>query len=413
MSKIILTALDDNDTFWFDHLVPFLLSLRKTDYSGEIGIISYGLSSIKEQLLIENGCLVFQAPRKYERIYIDRQWAAAEIAKKYDYVALYDTDIWFPHSQLSLFDEISDYQKLYCAYDVAYGDFIEKPAYNGQQIRALMQNFLHQHKKVWQVGVVAGHQQAWQAYQQYIENALLRSDLFSQEYGIDSLLMCLYSMEYDGVAVLPEYYNCTPAGGNLRYSNLSASGELLENSVFTVNNQPVQGLHITGPFRLWDRNFYEYSYHNGLDYFSQGKNYCLKKSPQQALDFSSLIHFCHQYLPQNRALVLKQILSDDAVHCSLDGTDLILTAGANTQILLCNTQSQEIELKFAILGRIDKSIPKGRFIAHNNKSPTIWTLNKWQTVYLKPNEEIVLASYDIDTNAGINWRLHNIKLVER
>lgn len=182
--------------------------------------------------------------------------------------------------------------------------------------------------------------------------------------------------------------------------------------MFTVNNQPVQGLHITGPFRLWERNFYEYSYHNGLDYFTEGKKYCLKKSPQQALDFSLLIRFCQQYLPKNSPLALKQILSDEVVYCTLDGTDLILTVGANTQISLCNPQSQEIELKFAILGRIDKPIPKGRFIAHNNKSPTIWALNKWQTVHLKSNEEIVLASYDIDTNAGISWRLHHIKLVE-
>ena len=47
MQKLILTALDDNDPLWYDNLIPFLLSLRQTDYDGEVGVLDYGLSAAK------------------------------------------------------------------------------------------------------------------------------------------------------------------------------------------------------------------------------------------------------------------------------------------------------------------------------------------------------------------------------
>ena len=48
MKRLILTALDDNNKIWFENQIPFVLSLRRTNYTGDIGIIDYGLSEVKK-----------------------------------------------------------------------------------------------------------------------------------------------------------------------------------------------------------------------------------------------------------------------------------------------------------------------------------------------------------------------------
>ena len=36
MKRLILTALDDNNKIWFENLIPFILSLRRTNYTGDV-----------------------------------------------------------------------------------------------------------------------------------------------------------------------------------------------------------------------------------------------------------------------------------------------------------------------------------------------------------------------------------------
>lgn len=410
MKKIILTAVNDNDVFWFDQLIPFLLSLQNTDYDGDIGIISYHLSENKKQILKRQGYLIFEAADRYDTIYIDRQYTTAEIAQKYayDYVALYDADIWFPAKQFTLFSELYDTEKLFCCYDVSYGDFIEgcvKQDYRSK-IRESMQNYLKQHKNLWQVGLIAGYRKAWEQYQNYLVSMLNHSEIFTQDYGIDSLLMVLFSEENGGVIALSEKYNCLPICGNLKFSNITSSGEILKEEIFTICDEPVQGLHITGPFRLYGRNSYEYIYHNGKNYFSQGKQFQPENLVTKNVTFPPLTH-------QNKTAQLKIIkaITENTLIIQQNSDHFSIITGSNTQITLKNSSEKALYLKFAIQPVLGKRITKGRFIYHRNETPTIYHLGVWNTIELKPNEELILVSYDIDHEAQINWVLNDISLI--
>ena len=41
--RIILTALNNNEKLWYEQFIPFISTLKKTDYEGDIGVIDYGI----------------------------------------------------------------------------------------------------------------------------------------------------------------------------------------------------------------------------------------------------------------------------------------------------------------------------------------------------------------------------------
>ena len=63
MKRIILTALDNNNTIWYEQFLPFILSLQKTDFytekKGDIGVLDYGLSLEKKSVLEKNNIFCF------------------------------------------------------------------------------------------------------------------------------------------------------------------------------------------------------------------------------------------------------------------------------------------------------------------------------------------------------------------
>ena len=95
MKRLILTALDDNNKIWFENLIPFILSLRRTNYTGDIGIIDYGLSEVKKICLKEHDIKIFKPSYGCKELLLDRHISAADIAQchSYDQVAVYDCDI--------------------------------------------------------------------------------------------------------------------------------------------------------------------------------------------------------------------------------------------------------------------------------------------------------------------------------
>ncbi|RRN04817.1 hypothetical protein EIM44_05100 [Bibersteinia trehalosi] len=412
MKTLILTAINDDDEFYFNHLIPFLLSLKNTNYVGDIGVIAYHLSDIKKQVLLKNNILVFEAENKYNTVYIDRQFTTALIAEKfnYDYIALYDGDIWFPSYSMTLFSEIKENEKLYCCYDLNYGSFIDDCVTDTYKtaIRELIKNYLNTGYKLWQVGLIAGHRQAWLKYQKYICNKLAQQAIFTHKFGIDSLLVVLYSLEIGAIAPLPEKYNSLPTSGNLKYSNITETGQLLEKEIFTVNQEEVQGLHVTGPFRLYERNFYDYISHHGNIYFEQGQNFRLEHPQFKAFIFHTDKKSSHDTI----LLKVKQIYSEQTINIQTIENNCFISTGSKTHITLANNHSTAINLRFAVQPVLGKRITKGRFIYHRNKTPTIYTLGKWYTINLKPNEECILVSYDIDTSAQITWILDGITLCE-
>lgn len=415
MKNLILTALDNNDIFWFDHLVPFLLSLNNTGYQGNIGVISYGLSERKKEILKKNGYLIFDAENKYKTIYIDRQYTAAIIAEKFDFdfIALFDTDIWFPAPELTLFSEIKNIDSLYCCYDVTYGDFVEGCVYKQHrpQIRQLIQQFLYKHKNLWQVGVVVGAKNAWIKYNQYMMNSLNKGDVFTQEYGIDTLLIALYSIQEEKVLPLPTKYNCIPTCGKLKHSNINQQGKITNEYSFTVDNESVQAIHITGPFRLYERNFYEFFEHCGINYFENGKEFRLEEKRFNTIKSNGIEQLFLNVDNKNfHVLKLLRVQSETPVSFSRNSDNLFINVGCKTHLTLKNENNISINLHFTIQHPLGKRITKGRFIYYQQKTPTIYPLNKWSDITLNPNEEVTLVSYDIDTDAELIWVLHQVQL---
>ena len=266
MKRIILTALDNNNTIWYEQFLPFILSLQKTDFytekKGDIGVLDYGLSLEKKSVLEKNNIFCFPPSHYYSEMLLDRHISVADIAEKYAYeqIAFYDADIWFPSQTLSIFDQIIYQDNLYCAYDAWRCSFLADVVPNEQQENEYkkLDEIESKYGYVWQAGVILGHKNAFIKYKNYTENLLLKNN-FSMKYGIDATVLNRYSYDENKVSLLPTKYNCTPLWG---------VKHLVKNNhhLFLIENEQVEGFHITRNHRedklitfngLYPDDFYE------------------------------------------------------------------------------------------------------------------------------------------------------------
>lgn len=99
MKRIILTALSQNHNLWYEQFIPFIITLRKTSYVGDIGVINYGLSDEYIETLNRNNILIFSPLNAVTNLALDRHISASHIAKQFNYeqIAVFDADIWFPN----------------------------------------------------------------------------------------------------------------------------------------------------------------------------------------------------------------------------------------------------------------------------------------------------------------------------
>ena len=216
MQKLILTALDDNDPLWYDNLIPFLLSLRQTDYDGEVGVLDYGLSAAKREVLERHQVQLFTPSHRCSELLLDRHLSAADIAEVHGVaqLAVIDCDIWFPQPHLDLFAQIQSMDKLYCAFDPWRCSFLIRGVVPEAiaEVDAQLDTLQKQQGHMWQVGLILGGQQACANYRDYVLECLTDSR-FKLVYGIDSTLFNLYALQHDGVAWLHSKYNCPPVWG--------------------------------------------------------------------------------------------------------------------------------------------------------------------------------------------------------
>ena len=266
MKRIILTALDNNNTIWYEQFLPFILSLQKTDFytekKGDIGVLDYGLSLEKKAVLEKNNIFCFTPSHCYSEMLLDRHISVADIAEKYAYeqIAFYDADIWFPSQTLTIFDQIIYQDNLYCAYDAWRCSFLADVVPNEQQENEYkkLDEIESKYGYVWQAGVILGHKNAFIKYKIYTENLLLKNN-FSMKYGVDATVLNRYSSDENKVNLLPTTYNCTPVWG-VRH--------LIKNHhhLFLIENEQVEGFHITRNHRedklitfngLYPDDFYE------------------------------------------------------------------------------------------------------------------------------------------------------------
>lgn len=266
MKRIILTALDNNNTIWYEQFLPFILSLQKTDFytekKGDIGVLDYGLSLEKKAVLEKNNIFCFPPSHCYSEMLLDRHISVADIAEKYAYeqIAFYDADIWFPSQRLTIFDQIIYQDNLYCAYDAWRCSFLADVVPNEQQENEYkkLDEIESKYGYVWQAGVILGHKNAFIKYKNYTENLLLKNN-FYMKYGIDATVLNRYSYDENKVSLLPTKYNCTPLWG---------VKHLVKNNhhLFLIENEQVEGFHITRNHRedklitfngLYPDDFYE------------------------------------------------------------------------------------------------------------------------------------------------------------
>ena len=236
MKKLILVALNDNDDIWFNCFIPFTITLKNTNYDGEIGVISYNLSDNKKEILIKNQIQVFEAFNICHNLLLDRFISTSKIAEHYDIIALYDVDIWFPKHDLTLFKQVQDNSLVYCCYDVIIPPFILNGAKDKTEVKSKLDNLLTKQDYYWQAGLTVAHRQAWIKYGEYILNYLNKGN-YQLEYGIDATILNLYSAETNNVSLLNKKYNCLPFWGiNIDKVNFFP---------LRVDNEEIEGVHIT------------------------------------------------------------------------------------------------------------------------------------------------------------------------
>ena len=95
MKRIILTALSQNHNLWYEQFIPFIITLRKTSYVGDIGVINYGLSDEYIETLNRNNILIFSPLNAVTNLALDRHISASHIAKQFNYeqIAVFDADM--------------------------------------------------------------------------------------------------------------------------------------------------------------------------------------------------------------------------------------------------------------------------------------------------------------------------------
>lgn len=404
---IILTAINDNAKAWFDLLIPFLISLRETEYKGDIGVISYGLSEEKQHILRTQGVLVFQAARAINDLSIDRYMSVCQIVEQhpeYDSLALYDGDIWFPNPKFDVFAEFADQQKIYAAPDIWNCEYIYTPvkAYGAQRLNQQMRDLMAKYTYTFQAGLVGGGPQAWRGFGEFISKTLY-GDQFQLVYGIDTTLLNLYAVE-GGVNVLNKRFNCIPRWGY----------RLEENGTFTIDGELVDGLHLTGDSRYIKA--WSYRYRQQAKYLDQG----VALSPEHRSQKPAIVSTFITSDPMKSAthlntLRVAEALTSHEVSIKRDlggvfvsADDVVIDVQGDTDILLTADQAQDFGVMW--LPQVDRAEPL-QVSLHINGTRYDISPNGVYGISLSANDHVRLQTRHLHQSiAHVRWVLKKAKL---
>ncbi|QPB42700.1 hypothetical protein [Rodentibacter haemolyticus] len=405
--QLVLTAIDDNNSIWYEQLIPFLLTLQQTNYQGDIAIIEYGLSTSKIEVLKQNGCKVFPATNQYPLILIDRQISAANIAKKYGYdqIALLDCDIWFPQKYFSYFEVITKSTDLFCTYDIWKCSFLFDclGKTNKEQISEQINQVAKQNGYVWQAGAIVATQQAWCSYAHYVTSLINNNpQAFLMVYGIDSTVLNLYAAQTRQVSYLPLRYNCPPAWG-IRQNNDGYG------ICFSIENEPIEGLHVTRAHRKGG----EYSWHQLFpDQYQQlGKKLRIKPYTEYRIINESITHICRENIQPTSELLLKEAFTDGVMNIDKSSNnDLQITASGCSRLVFQNQSEEEVQLYFHCIPPLDfSSCNRIFFKTEGNLHPLPINRNLFITFQAGQIIEFITDELDVESKR-ITWVFHNTKL---
>ncbi|NIF41575.1 hypothetical protein F3J14_11905 [Burkholderia sp. Tr-862] len=250
---LVVFAIDDNTQAWYEMVIPFIVSLRETDYRGRIGVIGYGLSAKKQALLAANGIEVYTSVGAGDLPW-DRYISAAAIFDadpELKTLALYDADIWFPGPSFDIFDVVPDDDHLHVAPDAHFCAFVMSPII-GERRDALMhqcvQDVLDRLGHPLQAGLVVGGRIAWAQFAQHVrEQAERIGQDFQAIYGLDTTFLHLWG-GLGHVRLVGCEQNFVTKWGLHERHDFDTARLLLE-----YQGKPIRGLHMTGDVRFLNR----------------------------------------------------------------------------------------------------------------------------------------------------------------
>ena len=404
MKRLILTALDDNNKIWFENLIPFILSLRRTNYKGDIGIIDYGLSEVKKICLKEHNIKIFDPSYGCKELLLDRHISAADIAQNYNYdqIAVYDCDIWFPSHHLDIFEQIKNKKNLYATYDAWRCTFLDNcvESESKKTVSAKIDAVVSKNGYVWQAGLILGNTEAWLLYKQYVEEQLNINNYLKSVYGIDATLLNLYALDSEKVRFIHQKYNCPPVWGiELKHDE----GNLAP----LVKGKIIQGIHITRNHR-----------NDKMLAYQEGKKFNLRENKTFNIIKSSLT--CYPPANENLTLELTQANANGGHFSSTISQSndvyktgcLMIAVSGDSSFTLKNTHNHSVRLVFFC----EKIIGFGSclstyFIRENGEkfSPELQSL---YYVDLVSNEEIQFCTKELDVEGKrIRWVFDNLRLI--
>ncbi len=410
MNRLILTTLNNNDEIWYRCFIPFILSLRKTNFSGDIGVINYQLSNEKKEVLLKNNIKIFDASNSFSELLIDRHISTAHIAEKYNYeqIALYDSDIWFSRPYLTLFDRIEDNNSLYCSFDVIYPQFLTYclPLEKQKQAKNKFDSLYQKNNYLWQAGVMLGTQQAWKNYHHYIVNDLKNLAQFSMVYGVDAAILNLYAHDKNNIKHLPEKYNCLPLWGIQRVHKPNSNADF-----FSVQNDIIEGIHVTRYHR--DSKEYNYTHLHKQTYLDEGKAFCLNKASQS---FNAENHFSKlQKYSMNIFSVEEIEYSGLTTYVDIEGIiyqkhSTIVDFTGNSRLSLKNIQDKELEITFLYQELYNRKFPIFCNIYINDKHLNL-EKNKQYKISIPPYGKITFISHDLWDDIGVRYIFKNVTIL--
>jgi len=254
--------------------VPFILSLRRTDYAGHIVVIGFGLSQQKIEILRANSVNVIESAEKSLAVgrYI-------EVARICDYnpglkkLALYDADIWFCHEHFDLFDQI-DGDNIFACKDAFFCNFINERLIGpnlDENNRLVCEVAVARMGGAIQAGLVAGTVAAWQDFSRYVSECVARVGIdFDAGYGFDTTILHLWAA-HERVDRLPEVQNYVVKNG------VGEGWDARGMPVFYGPGGPIRGLHMTSDVRF--THFWRFYANHRDQALEQGRGYELVTSP--------------------------------------------------------------------------------------------------------------------------------------
>ncbi|MDU8924344.1 hypothetical protein RYD26_05375 [Pasteurellaceae bacterium LIM206] len=408
MKKLILTALDDDHKLYYDCFIPFILSLKETDFTGDIGIISYGLSDSKEKILRDQGIRVFSGSCHVRNILVDRHISASDIAEryKYDLVAIYDADIWFPEPKLTIFETLKNSTALYCAYDIYRCTFLTNcvvPESIAEINHKIDQVIKHNHGYVWQAGLIAAHQTAWIKYRNYILTEL-QSNKFRLDYGIDSTILNLYALAQDGnIEHLPERYNCLPPWGIMIGFDAGVNRHR-----HYLNGELVEGIHVTRAHR--ETGEFSYLKWHEDHYYNKANYYRDKDYPYYNITRESLISApdrIYSKPPKKLTLVDAQA---NVMAINYEGDNTCFEVQGDSKFTLQNCTSGEIILYFHWRSVMNFELIKNVYIVKDHRIFIKYHTNTYIT--LAPMESVSFVTLEPDVaSKRICWCLESVRII--